>query len=106
MTKATTTLSLFLLFITILSSCKNAPVACFQVTTPADSIRVGHPVIFNASCSSDATAYYWDFGNGQTGSTAPTAQTIYDSVATYTVALIVGNSGKSASLTKNITVLP
>jgi PKD repeat protein len=105
MTKATTTLLLLLLLLTALSSCKNAPVACFTVTTPSDSIKVGTTVIFNAGCSSDATAYYWDFGNGK-DTTSIVAQTTYSTVATYPVALVVGNSGKSASVTKSVVVLP
>ncbi len=104
--KQTTPLLLFVLLLGLLSSCKNAPVACFTVVTPADSIRLGHTVTFDASCSSDATQYYWDLGNGQTSTLAPTVQTIYDSTMTYTVALVVGNSGKSASVTKKIIVLP
>ena len=106
MNKATPALLLFLSLLTALSSCKNAPVACFTVTTPADSIKVGTVVTFNATCSSDATAYYWDFGNGMNSSSAPIAQTTYTTVASYSVALVVGNSGKSASVTKNIVVLP
>ena len=87
-----------------MSSCKQAPVACFTVVTPADSIRVGHAVTFNAGCSSDATTYYWDFGNGQFSTSSPTAQITYDSAASYQVALVVGNSGKSASTTKTVVV--
>jgi PKD repeat protein len=89
-----------------MSSCKQAPVACFTVLTPADSIKVGHSVTFNAGCSSDAASYYWDFGNGQFSTTSPTAQIIYDSAASYQVALVVGNSGKSASITKTVVVNP
>jgi PKD repeat protein len=105
MIKATTILLLFLLLLTALSSCKNVPVACFTVSTPADSIKVGTVVMFNAGCSSDATAYYWDFGNGM-DTNSVVAHTTYTTVATYSVALVVGNSGKSASVTKSIVVLP
>ena len=105
MNKATPSLLLFLLLLTALSSCKTAPGACFTVTTPTDSIRVGTIVVFNAGCSSDATAYYWDFGNGK-DTNSIVAQTMYTTVATYSVSLVVGNSGKSASITKNIVVLP
>jgi PKD repeat protein len=105
MTKATTTLLLFLLLLTAMSSCKNTPIACFTVSTPADSIKVGTVVVFNAGCSSDATAYYWDLGNGR-DTNSIIAQTTYTTVATYSVALVVGNSGKSASVTKNVVVLP
>lgn len=99
-------LLLFFAAIVTLSSCKNAPVACFTVVTPVDSIRVGHTVTFNAGCSSDAASYYWDFGNGQSSTTSPTAQITYDSAASYQVALVVGNSGKSASVTKTVVVHP
>lgn len=106
MRKTTPALLLFVLVLLVLSSCKNAPVACFTLATPSDSIRVGHAVIFNAGCSSDATQYFWDFGNGQNSTSSTTAQTTYDSAASYSVALVVANSGKSASITKTIVVKP
>jgi len=103
--KRLTTSILFLVLIAALHSCKNAPIACFTVTTPADSIKVGHTVNFDPACSSDATSYYWDYGNGLS-SVSTTGQTIYDSATTYTVALVATGSGKSASITKRVTVLP
>jgi PKD repeat protein len=93
------------LSLALLASCKNAPTACFTIVTNADSIHVGKTVQFDASCSIDASAYYWDFGNGQSAMTT-TAQTIYDSAATYAVHLVVTGSGKSAGTSKNVTVLP
>jgi PKD repeat protein len=97
---------LLVLLLSALASCKNAPVACFMVTTPTDSIKAGSIVKFDAGCSSGATAFYWDFGNGQDTTGVQTAQTVYTTVATYSVALVVGSSGKSNSLTKKIVVLP
>jgi hypothetical protein len=106
MSKVISTLLSCMLLLAVLSSCKNAPTPCFIVVTPADSIRVGHLVTFDASCSSDVSSYYWDFGNGQTSSSAPTAQATYDSVTSYTVTLVGTNSGKSAFLSKSIVVKP
>ena len=103
--KKTPTLLLIVLALALMSSCKNAPVACFTVTTTADSIRVGRTVQFDASCTSDATSYYWDFGNGLNAS-AVTAQTTYDSATTYTVNLVTVGSGKSAAISKRVTVIP
>jgi PKD repeat protein len=98
-------LLLFILALMLMSSCKNPPVACFTILTPTDSIRVGHVVQFDASCTSDATQYYWDFGNGLNASTV-TAQTTYDSATTYKVTLVAAGSGKSAMISKSVTVLP
>jgi PKD repeat protein len=106
MNKTAPPLLLFSLLIVMLSSCKNAPVACFTILTNADSIRVGHPVQFDPACSSDATQYFWDFGNGQTSALSSVVQTTYDSATTYSISLVVEGSGKSASITKNIVVLP
>lgn len=103
--KKTPTLLLFILALALMSSCKNAPVACFTILTPADSIRVGHVVQFDASCTSDATQYYWDFGNGMNASTV-TAQTTYDSATSYAVNLVAVGSGKSAAASKRVVVLP
>jgi chitodextrinase len=105
MTKTTPSL-LFILLLAVLSACKNAPSPCFTVVTPADSIRVGHIVTFDASCSSDISSYYWDFGNGQTSSSSPTAQTTYDSATSYMVTLVGENSGKNAFISKGIMVKP
>ncbi len=105
MNKTTPTL-LFIALFGILTSCKQSPAPCFVVTTPADSIRVGHVVSFDASCSSDASSYYWDLGDGVTSTSAPVTSTTYDSATTYSVTLVVGSSGKSASIARNITVLP
>jgi PKD repeat protein len=105
MTKAAPAL-LFIVLLALLNSCKNAPVACFTILTPADSIHVGHVVKFDPSCSSDASAYYWDFGNGQNSNLSSVVQTTYDSARTYSVSLVAEGSGKSAFLTKNIIVLP
>ena len=103
--KKTPTLLLIVFTLAVMSSCKNAPVACFTVVTAADSIRVGRVVSFDASCSSDASQYYWDFGNGLNSSiVAP--QTTYDSATTYTVNLVAVGSGKSAAVSKRVTVLP
>lgn len=99
------TLLLIVFVVSLMSSCKNAPVACFTVTIQADSIRVGRTVNFDASCTSDASSYYWDFGNGLNAN-GVTAQTIYDSATTYTVNLVTVGSGKSAAISKRVTVLP
>jgi PKD repeat protein len=95
-----------IILLALLGSCKNAPNACFTIVTTPDSIRAGHTVTFNAGCSTDATQYFWDFGNGLNSTSSPSAQTTYDSARTYSVALVVGNSGKSASIIKTIIVNP
>ena len=99
------TLLLFVLIIALMSSCKTAPQACFTIVTAADSIRVGHVVQFDGSCTSDANQYYWDFGNGLNSSSV-IGQTTYDSAITYTVNLVAVGSGKSSAVSKRVTVLP
>ena len=90
-----------------LSSCKGtAPNACYNITTPSDSIRVGHTVSLDASCSTDVSQYYWEFGNGKTSIYGPQASVVYDSAGSYSVALVVSGNGKTAAATKSIVVLP
>lgn len=91
----------------VLSACNsNSPAACFQIASAADSLHVGKRILFDAHCSSDASAYYWDFGNGQTGPSTVTASTLYDSAASYQVTLVVSNGSKTATTAHSVTILP
>ncbi len=99
------------LLATCLSSCKKGPYACFEVLTPADSIRVGYPVRFNAECSG-AAMYAWNLGNNKTPvyPTPYEAQTTYDSAGIYIVSVTVGwrnrHYGGVPTATKTIIVNP
>ncbi|MFN8310563.1 MAG: PKD domain-containing protein [Chitinophagales bacterium] len=88
-----------------LNACGTQPAACFKVTTPADSIRVGKAVQFDGSCSNSAKVYKWDFGNGEI-SNEGRPETVYDSAGNYDVLLLVLNGGKSSNVTQTIVVKP
>ncbi|WP_188112091.1 glycoside hydrolase family 48 protein [Aquimarina sp. RZ0] len=83
-----------------------SPIASFTVST--DSGAAPLDVTFDASASVDPTGgvltYSWDFGNGETASTA-TAATTYTTIGEATVTLTVTNAaGATDSDTKTITV--
>jgi PKD repeat protein len=55
--------------------------------------------------SSDATAWAWDFGDGNTATTANPTNT-YPTPGTYTVCLVVTNPCSSDSICASVTVIP
>ena len=79
--------------------------------SPTTAIRAGQNVFLNASASTAPTgrtivSYHWDFGDGAQGS-GVTPQHIWGAAGTYTVTLIVAdNTGRVATSTKTITILP
>ncbi|MFT4009802.1 MAG: PKD domain-containing protein [Nocardioidaceae bacterium] len=80
----------------------DSPVASF--TSSVDSMVAS----FDSSASTDAdgsiASYAWDFGDGETGTTANPTHT-YETVGTYTVTLTVtDNEGASTSVSQSVTV--
>jgi hypothetical protein len=51
----------FIMF--LLASCGKEPSACFTVGTSIDSLYVSQPILFDASCSKDATQFRWTFSD-------------------------------------------
>ncbi len=77
------------------------PVASFTI----DSAVVGsaYEVYVDASASTDADSYEWNFGNGVT-STAAADTMIYLGNGSYTITLVVSNACGSDTMTYNINV--
>ncbi len=73
-----------------------APAAGFNVTSSSLTA-------FFTNTSVDATSYEWDFGDGDTSTTA-SPNHVYDTAGTYTVALIATNGCGSDTTTKSLTV--
>ena len=79
-----------------------APTACFSADKEqtADS---QHNFLFS-NCSSNATSYEWNFGDGNT-STSSSPNHIYNQWGIFTVSLTVSNAeGATSSTTKTITI--
>jgi len=95
-------LSLLLIIggIVFFSSCKKEPEACFTFS-PTDAV-VDEPVNFT-DCSENADDYAWDFGDGESGTSANPSH-IYTVPGTYTITLNVENKGGTNSITREITV--
>ncbi|MBX2902666.1 MAG: hypothetical protein KF872_03840 [Chitinophagales bacterium] len=53
----------FVILVTLLTSCGKEPSACFSVGTSVDSLYVNQPILFDASCSKDATQFKWTFSD-------------------------------------------
>lgn len=46
-----------------ISSCSKEPSACFTVGSSPDSLYLHQPILFDASCSKDATQFKWTFSD-------------------------------------------
>ena len=84
----------FLIGVMIISSCDeddstppNQPEACFEM--PEATGKVGNEVAFT-NCSKNATAYAWDFGDGNTSTQQEPVHT-YASSGSYVVTLLAGS---------------
>ena len=97
-------LSFSVLLFTI-SACNKVPVACFEIKTPVDSIRVGRNIEFDAACSIDAQDYFWDFSNGLGGNTEYIV-TQFDSAGVYQVVLVAARGVKTQKNAQEIVVKP
>ncbi|OJV25218.1 MAG: hypothetical protein BGO32_04595 [Bacteroidetes bacterium 37-13] len=54
----------FVIALTVaVSSCGKEPSACFTAGTSVDSLYANQPILFDASCSKDATQFKWNFSD-------------------------------------------
>ena len=101
---------LLLLIISVNNSCVKKTEACFTFA-PAE-VKIGTPVTFNSSCSTDATYFTWNFGDAATDKTVKTITTThkYTAAGTYTIKLTAKRDSKSSagrsirSTTQTVTV--
>jgi hypothetical protein len=77
-----------------------APAACF--TSNKQSVVDSQIVTFN-NCSSNASSYEWDFGDG-TSSTISSPTKLYSTNGTYTVRMTASGNGKQSTATQTILV--
>ncbi|MEI6817176.1 MAG: PKD domain-containing protein [Bacteroidota bacterium] len=87
----------------IITSCTKTPTACCDV--PSTGTK-GQAISFNSSCSTDASTYEWDFGDGSTKSTEANPSHTYATAGTFTVSLMAMSSDgkKMNSTTKSIKI--
>jgi len=76
------------------------PDACFSFS-PA-SPEVGQTVVFT-NCSTDATNYRWDFGDGSTSSSR-SPQHVWTNTGRHTIQLLATGAGGSDSASRSITI--
>jgi PKD repeat protein len=77
--------------------------ACFSIVTVSPVYE--HDTLSFANCSSDATNYLWDFGDGTT-STDTQPQHAYSVAGTYLIKLIASNNNSSNTASQSITIQP
>lgn len=100
----TTILGLLAVGTFFITSCTKTPTACFSVDK-GSMPKVNEEVQFNGSCSTNATSYTWNFGDGAT-STGTSVKHKYATAATYAVTLTVKNRKKTATLVQNVMINP
>jgi PKD repeat protein len=84
--------------------CAKDPAPCFTVDK-SKTPKVNEEVQFDASCSTNATSYDWDFGDGTQGSSI-TVKHKYTATATYNVTLKSNNASKNQSITQSVVIAP
>lgn len=80
-----------LLGVVVFSSCTKTPMACCSVP---ETGTIGQSISFNSTCSTNASKYKWDFGDG-TSTTEANPTHIYTTAGTYTVKLMAMSSNES-----------
>ena len=92
------------LFVLILAatSCQKKPMACCDVSAAGTH---GVAMAFSSTCSTDASSYSWDFGDGVKSTDANPSHT-YVTAGTYTVTLMCmsKNGKKMDQTTKSVTI--
>jgi PKD repeat protein len=82
---------------------KNIAVACFSIAT-ASPVYEDDTLSFT-NCSSYATNYSWDFGDGTT-STDSLPQHAYSAAGTYLIKLIASNNNSTDTTSQSMTIQP
>lgn len=85
-----------------ISSCTKTPSACFSADK-GQAAKVNEEVQFDASCSTNATSYTWDFGDGASTSGNPVKHK-YATPGTYAVKLTATNKKKTGTATQNLVI--
>ena len=76
--------------IILFNNCSKPSEACFNFS-PNENISTQIPILFDATCSKNASYYTWDFGDGTTKNSIPGTATIthsYSVNGVYEVTLI------------------
>src|ERR1051325_4109099 len=87
-----------------LASCKKDPQACFGTDRGGAPTKVDQEITFNATCSTDADSYLWDFGDGSS-EYGYLVKHKYSNDGNYVVTLVVSSKGKFESLTQTVTII-
>lgn len=90
------------------SSCgARRPFACFTTDVDPDSIHVGMPVKFTATCSSNAKDYYWEFYDNEDSTFLGYSVTMtFYQPGEVEVFLLTANNSSTANTSDKITVKP
>ncbi|MEO5570680.1 MAG: PKD domain-containing protein [Bacteroidia bacterium] len=103
MKKTIVNLIAFLGVTILIASCTKTPEACFTVDK-GKTAKENEEIQYDASCSKDADSYFWDFGDGSTGSGSPVKHK-YPHTGNYVIMLTAHHSSKSATISQAVTII-
>ncbi len=94
--------SILVIFILAFASCAKQPMSCCDLPTTGIT---GQAISFNSTCSTNASKYEWDFGDGNKSTDANPTHT-YTTAGVYTVKLMAmsKNEKKMDETSKSITI--
>ncbi|MCA8832823.1 PKD domain-containing protein [Hymenobacter pini] len=87
-----------------LASCGKKPEACFTIEKGIPSSKVNETVELNAGCSTEATSFVWEWGDGSSDTGIKTNHK-YNAAGTFTIKLTAKNDDNSASTTKQVVIV-
>ncbi|RSK32355.1 PKD domain-containing protein [Hymenobacter metallilatus] len=87
-----------------LTGCGKKPEACFTIEKGIPSSKINETVEVNAGCSTEATSFVWEWGDGASDTGIKTNHK-YNAAGTFTIKLTAKNDDNSATTTKQVTIV-
>ena len=99
-------ISPLLLALSLLAAgCAKKPDACFTIEKGIPSSKVNDEVEVNAACSTDATSYLWEWGDGAS-TTGVKVKHKYNVAGNFTIKMTAKNDNRESATSRQVTIVP